>query len=108
MQVVIDGKDVEVLSSDRNIVDLADRAKIKILNPCNKNEKTAGCCRSCVVEINGKQKFACSTKPKSGMNIVISRDDLKLLRKIRLQEFKEFKKKNKSNACCSSKNGCCE
>ena len=58
MQVVIDGKDIEVLSSDRNIV--------------------------------------------------MSRDDLKLLRKIRLQEFKEFKKKNKSNACCSSKNGCCE
>ena len=107
MQVVIDGKDVEVLSSDRNIVDLADRAKIKILNPCNKNEKTAGCCRSCVVEINGKQKFACSTKPKSGMNIVISRDDLKLLRKIRLQEFKEFKKNNKSGSCCSGKSGCC-
>ncbi len=107
MQVVIDGKGVEVLSSDRNIVDLADRARIKILNPCNKNEKADGCCRSCVVEINGEQKFACSTKPKSGMNIVISRDDLKLLRKTRLQEFKEFKKKNKAGSCCSGKSNCC-
>lgn len=107
MQVIIDGKDIEVLSSDRNIVDLADRVKIKILNPCNKNEKTWGCCRSCVVEINGEQKFACSTKPKPGMNIVICRDDLKLLRKIRLKEFTEFKKKNKYGSCCSSKGGCC-
>ena len=106
MQVVIDGKDIEVLSSDRNIIDLADRAKIKIINPCSENGRTDGCCRSCVVEINGEQKFACTTKPKSGMNIVISRDDLKLLRKVRLQEFKEFKKKNKAGSCCSSK-GCC-
>ncbi|HBC86013.1 MAG TPA: (2Fe-2S)-binding protein [Lentisphaeria bacterium] len=107
MQVMIDGKYIKVLSSDMNIVDLADRARIKILNPCNKSGKADGCCRSCVVEINGKQKFACSTKPKSGMNIVISRDDLKLLRKIRLQEFNELKKNSKSNSCCSSKNDCC-
>jgi predicted molibdopterin-dependent oxidoreductase YjgC len=107
MHVVIDGKDVEVLSGDRNIVDLAERAKIKILNPCNKNGEADGCCRSCVVEINGKQKFACSTKPKSGMNIVISRDDLKLLRKTRLHEFREFKKKNKAGPCCSGKSNCC-
>ena len=46
-----------------------------------------------MVKIDGEQKFACSTIPQNGMNIVVDREDLKAIRKQRLIEYKESRKK---------------
>ena len=89
MSVTIDGKVIEVTPVDKNIVDVASRAKIGIPAPCYRTQRKNGCCSACVVEIDGEQKFACSTVPENGMNIVVNRADLKAIRKQRLLEYKE-------------------
>lgn len=107
--ITIDGQKIEVTPDDKNIVDVASRMKIRIPAPCYRNKKKKGCCNACVVDIDGEQKFACSTVPKNGMNIVIDREDLKAIRKERLQKYKEGIKTGipcgcselTSNSCCS-------
>ena len=112
MKIIIDGKEITISSEDKNIVDVADRAKIGIPAPCYRANKSKGCCYSCVVEINGKQKYACNTKPIDGMDIIFNREDLKELRKERILKYQE-QLKNPSESCgcncdCSeSKSNCC-
>jgi len=105
--VTIDGKEIEVDSSDSNIVDVADRAKIALPAPCYRNNRQKGCCNACLVEINGVQKFACSTIPEQGMEIVINREDLNTLRKQRLLEYKEGIKSGTPCGCSGSDSGNC-
>ncbi len=85
--IVIDGKTVDVSPEDNNIVDVAKRAKISIPAPCYLNGRKKGCCKACVVEIEGEQKYACATRPTEGMEIVLDRPDLKELRKERVKEY---------------------
>jgi len=87
--VTIDGQMIELTPFDNNILDVAGRAKIKIPAPGYHTQRNKGCCSVCVVEIDGEQKFACSTIPQNGMNIVVGRADLKAIRKQRLLEYKE-------------------
>ncbi len=108
MKLQIDGCEIEIDTCDTSIIDSAERAGIKIPDPCHKNGRADGCCKSCVVEIDGVQKFACSTKPEAGMNIIFDREDLKELRSNRLKEYNEKRKLPKtSGCCCSGKSECC-
>lgn len=108
MKVTFDGKVVEFFEEDRNIVEVADRAKVKIMAPCLRAERKKGCCKACVVEIDGERKYACATKPVDGMNIIMDREDLKQARKKRLKAYRE----NQENPCggfscdCSSFDCC--
>jgi len=108
MNITIDGKIIKFNSNDENIVDIADRSKIGIPAPCYRAKKSKGCCSTCVVEIDGEQKFACATKPKDGMNIIVNRLDLKLIRKKRLLKYTEGIKNDNSCGCnCSTSCNCC-
>ncbi len=107
--VSIDGQVISITSTDKNIVELASRAKIGIPAPCYRDKQNKGCCSACVVEINGEQKFACSTVPENGMNIVVDRADLKAIRKQRLLEYKEGIKSGNPCSCSSPDSGdCCK
>ena len=109
MSVTIDGKVIEVTPIDKNIVDVASRAEIGIPAPCYRTQRKNGCCSACVVEIDGEQKFACSTVPENGMNIVVNRADLKAIRKQRLLEYKEGIKSGNPCECSLSGSGdCCK
>jgi predicted molibdopterin-dependent oxidoreductase YjgC len=108
MSVTIDGKVIEVTSFDKNIVDVASRAKIRIPAPCYHTQRKNGCCSACVVEIDDEQKFACSTVPENGMNIVVDRADLKAIRKQNLLEYKEGIKSGNPCVCSvSGSSDCC-
>ena len=87
--VTIDGQIIQLTHFDNNVIEMISRAKIKIPAPCYRTKKIKGCCSVCVVEIDGEQKFACSTIPQHGMNIIVGREDLKVIRKQRLLEYKE-------------------
>ncbi len=107
-KVIIDGQEIQVTGGDKNIVDVADRAKIGIPAPCYRTNRQNGCCQACLVEINGEQKYACTTIPENGMSIIINRADLKTIRKQRLLEYREGKKSSASCGCStSSSNNCC-
>jgi len=55
-----------------------------------------------------EQKFACSTMPQHGMNIVVDRADLKAILKQRHLEYKEgIKSVNPCKSCSSSSGDCC-
>jgi ferredoxin len=109
MRVTIDGQVIEVTPGDKNIVDVASRAKIAIPAACYRAKRSKGCCHGCVIDIDGEKEFACSTVPKNGMNIVVDRADLKAIRKQNLLEYKEGIKSGNlcvcsvlgSSDCCS-------
>lgn len=105
--VRIDGQMIDLTPFDNNIVDLASKAKIKIPAPCYHNKRSKGCCNVCVVNIDGEQKFACSTVPQHGMNIIVDRADLKAIRKQRLLEYKEGIKKGVPCECSELSSGDC-
>lgn len=110
MAIIIDGKSVELLPEDKNIVDVADRAKVGIPAPCYRTNKSKGCCHSCVVEVDGENQYACGTKPVDGMKITVRRDDLMNLRKERIKQYKEGAKTGSNECCCSntdSATNCC-
>jgi predicted molibdopterin-dependent oxidoreductase YjgC len=87
--VIIDGQTIELTPFDNNVIEMISRANIKIPAPCYRTKQIKGCCSVCVVEIGGEQKFACSTIPQHGMNIIVDRADLRAIRKQRLLEYKE-------------------
>lgn len=99
MSIIIDGREIEVDSADKNIVDVATRAKISIPAPCYRNNRANGCCNACVVEIDGKEEYACVVSPKDGMSVTIDRDDLKELRKERLKIYQEAVKSGEKLEC---------
>jgi len=113
MKVKIDGKEVEIFSDDKNIVDLADREKIGIPAPCYKAGRKKGCCKACLIEINGKHEYACVVKPTDGMNIIFDRADLAQIRKERLLAYQDSQVNRSKGCCCScenvdsGKNNCC-
>jgi hypothetical protein len=101
MNITIDGRVIEVTPDDKNIVYVTDRAKIGIPAPCYRANRKKGCCRGCVVEVDGVQKFACITAPLNGMNIVVNRTDLREIRKRRLLKYKEGIDSGTSCTCSS-------
>jgi len=124
MKIKIDNKEILVSDPNKNIVEIGDENGITITAPCFRNEKRNGCCKACVVEIDGKQQYACAMKPKDGMDIVYNRDDLAEIRKDRLHTYADAIKSNDfsknqctctdkaalntaGNACCDSGSSCC-
>ena len=107
--VTIDGQMIQLTPFENNIVDLASRAKIKILAPCYRTQRNKSCCSVCAVVIDGEQKFACSTIPQNGMNMVVDRAALKAIRKRFLVEYKEgIKSVNPYQSSLSSSGDCCD
>lgn len=98
-KAIIDGIEVAVESTDTNLVELAKKAKIGIPAPCYLAKKKNGCCMACVVEVNGRQEYACGTTPQNGMNVIVNRNDLKQIRKERLLKYQEGIKTDKSQSC---------
>jgi len=106
-QITIDGQIINILPTDKNIVDVTTRNKIPLPAPCYHAKRSKGCCNACVVEIGGDQKFACSTTPEQGMNITIDRPDLDMLRKERLKKYSEGIKSDTPCGCSCSDSDCC-
>ncbi len=112
MNIIIDGKEVIFTGEDKNIVDLADRVGIGIPAPCYRSNQKNGCCKACVIEIDGKQAYACGTKPEENMNIIVNRADLKAIRKERINKYYENPAQNHGCNCdCNivpvGKESCC-
>lgn len=100
MNVTIDGKLLAIFDDDMNIVDVADREKIALPAPCYRNDRLKGCCRVCVVEIDGEIRYACMTKPVDGMNIILDRDDLNDIRRKNAREYSELPDNAASTCDC--------
>ncbi len=92
MKIYIDEQEFEFFSdkeqSDENIVQIAKKHGINITAPCFLANNGMGCCASCVIEVDGKESYACSTKAKDGMKI---KYDTPLLREKRHANFKKYK-----------------
>jgi len=104
MNIKIDGKEIIVKDTTKNIVEIADENGITITAPCFRNKKKNGCCNACVIEVDGLQKYACGTKAEEGMEITYNRDDLAALRKERLERYAKAIKTGdaSSNKCGGS------
>ncbi|SKA74595.1 2Fe-2S iron-sulfur cluster-binding protein [Desulfobaculum bizertense] len=113
MYVMIDGKRFEFIDSSLNIVEVAKQGGLSLLAPCYRAKRKKGCCKACVVEINGQQRYACATTAENGMEIVADRPDLHALRRERLAEYKKnpMQECTEHGACnCVSSacsDGCC-
>lgn len=101
MKIKIDGKEIVVKDPNKTLVDIGDENGVTILAPCHRNKKKHGCCNVCVVEIDGKQEYACNKKPQDGMDIIYNREDLDTLRKERLAKYTDAIKSGdtSSNSC---------
>jgi len=97
--IQIDGKKVRVSDASKNIVQIAKEAGIPIPAPCFYAKKKNGCCNGCVVEIENEQHFACGTRAKENMNVIVNREDLIQLRKERLLEYKKRIKNGNPQKC---------
>jgi NADH dehydrogenase/NADH:ubiquinone oxidoreductase subunit G len=89
MKITLDNGQVAISPEDKNIIDVADRVGIGIPAPCYRDNGKGGCCKSCVVEIDGEKVYACGTKPQDGMNIIVKREDLELIGKERALAYRE-------------------
>jgi NADH dehydrogenase/NADH:ubiquinone oxidoreductase subunit G len=107
MKITIDGRTITVNPADKNIVDVATREKIAIPEACYRTERRKGCCHACVVEIDGSQKYACITVPSEGMEVVVNRADLKMLRTDNLMEYQKRIRGASCDCNCSGTSACC-
>ncbi len=109
IKLLFDGVEYEV-SNSTNLVEAMDEKGVHILAPCLRNGRKKGCCKACIVEVDGKRNYACGLKPKDGMNIVYDRQDLKVDRKVAAKKYAN--QPETSNSCCGStdvennSNGC--
>lgn len=108
MEIRIDGSEVEITPSDRNIVDVAARAGIGIPAPCYRSPGDSGCCKVCVVEVDGSLEYACCTVPRDGMEVLVRRPDLVELRRSRASEYVRGGLQGSPCECgCSGGSSCC-
>ena len=100
--LTIDKQTIAISPNDNNLVETAKRIDVAIPAPCLKNGRRDGCCKACLVQIDDEQSYACSTKPKAGMNITVRTPDLDKMRK---EAIKLHKRRLKSGAIqrCDSK-----
>ncbi len=99
VRLLFDGEVYEV-SGLSNLVEAMDEKGVHIIAPCFRNGRKNGCCKVCIVEMNGKKSFACGLTPKEGMNIIYNRQDLKEERKIAAKKYAE--QSTDESTCCSS------
>lgn len=109
MDITIDGRVIQVIRSDKNLIDVASRAKIPVPCACYRAGRQTGCCRACVVVVDGKWRYACTTLPSEGMRVVVDRKDLKAIRRRRLAEYRNsLKNRDSQGSCCSKAKTCCK
>lgn len=114
MKIRIDGVEIPVLDENKNIVEVAEESGIAIVAPCFRSKRKGGCCKACLIEVNGEKKYACATKPIDGMNIVYNTLKLQRERDVAIKKYVENVNQKKDSFCCSSGatelNGdsCCE
>jgi len=107
VKITVDGQTIKVGQEDKNLIDVAKRAKIAIPCVCYHSGQAQGCCRACVVDVDGRESFACATVPADGMQVIIQRKDLQALRRQRLAEYRKQPPTGGPGGCCSSSTGCC-
>lgn len=100
MNIEIDGKQMNITGTAMNIVEVAQNNGITMIAPCYRNDRKFGCCNACLIEVNGKRKYACSIKPDDNMKIVYNREDLADERKKKLAEYVKNIKSGKRASCC--------
>lgn len=93
--ITIDGRQVLCNETDKNIIEAAKRAGIYIPAPCYHSSRKNGCCKVCAVLVEGKLRYACSTKPYDGMNIITDDKKLQFIRKMRMKSY--INRINKNN-----------
>ena len=98
MNLTIDGRAVRARKTDKNLIEVASRARIVIPCACYRSGKARGCCRACVVVVNGRRRYAYVTAPAEGMKVTVTRADLKALRRQRLAEYRQ--EKGSAKRCC--------
>lgn len=115
MKMTIDGVQVEIFENDKTLLEVAGRYDIHIPSPCYLAKRKHGCCKGCVVEVDGEQKYACVTTPEKGMQVVVDREDLNQLRKERIAVYSNAKNDPAAQCTCdctevgdcSSTSACC-
>lgn len=118
MRIIIDDLDIDVTNPNQNIVDIAAENGIGIPAPCYKVNREFGCCNGCAILIDGELKYACTVKPKHGMDIKVNTEELIALRKENLKKYKDAIQKGKKLECkcdcdcgdesdCGCSDGCC-
>ena len=89
MTLTIDGKSVRARKTDKNLLEVASRARMVIPCACYRSGKAKGCCRACVVMVNGHRRYACVIAPAEGMQVTVTRADLQALRRQRLAAYRQ-------------------
>lgn len=101
--MIIDDKKVLISPQDANLVEVAAKLKINIPAPCLKSKRKKGCCKACLVEVDGKQNYACATKPLAGMKVTVRTRELDSIRKASLKAYRAEVRTGAAAACqCSS------
>lgn len=104
MKITIDRKEISVTDSNKNIVEIAEDHGIIVVAPCFRNKRKGGCCKVCIIEVDGIIRYACCTKPIEGMNIAYERADLHELRGLAIQRYAKTLHDNPSSSCGCSTN----
>ncbi len=92
MKMYFDEKIFQFEGNEKNIVEVALKNGLKMEAPCFWERKTNvsfnGCCKACIIEVNGKKAFACATVPQNGIKITYNTPQLVQKRKDNLEKFK--------------------
>ncbi len=99
MKVKFDGRILETSDENETIVSLADKYGIYIEAPCYRNNKKYGPCAGCNVEVNGQDKYACTTKISDNMIINYDREDLNHKRNQKLARYYDLRAKGIKVKC---------
>ncbi|MFK5883640.1 MAG: 2Fe-2S iron-sulfur cluster-binding protein [Candidatus Izemoplasma sp.] len=106
MRIKIDHKEINIELKDqtKNIVDIAKINGITIVAPCYNTRCKYGCCKACLILVNGQKKYACGTKPIDGMEVVYQNDNLRAERKSNLKSYANKILNETQEKCCPPTN----
>jgi len=114
--ISIDGKWMSVKPHHKTVVDVAKDNGIGIPAPCYLQGRKHGCCNGCVILIADEEKYACTIKPKNGLEIIFNTPELKEVRRERFRLYKEALESGEKLECncgddcdddCGCGDGCC-
>ncbi len=94
------------IDKSRNIVELAANNGIGIPAPCLKGKRKGGCCKGCLIEVNGEKAYACNTQPIANLDIKFNRIDLNQERNNNLTNYRKQLQTNTTTSCCNTSSSC--
>ncbi len=106
MKIFFDNKEIDIDDSHNNLVDALQQAKIHIIAPCYRKNTCGGCCQACVVLVDGKQSYACATKPYDNINITYNTPELIELRMERVKQYANSTHNNSDDNVCDCNCNC--